>query len=120
MKPKIEKNEFGSICVAGETYDHDLLIHLDGSVHKRKKKLSKELYGTSHKLSLPEAEFIYEAGAQRLIFGSGQDGYCELSTEAEAFFKEKKVAVTLLPTPEAIEEWNQTEGRVIGLFHITC
>jgi hypothetical protein len=120
MKPKIEKTEFGSISVAGETYDYDLLIRLDGSVHKRKKMLSKEIYGTSHKLSLPEAEFVYEDGTQRLIFGSGQYGYCELSAEAEAYFKEKKVTVTLLPTPEAIEEWNQAEGKVIGLFHITC
>jgi len=120
MKPKIEKTEFGSICVAGEIYDHDLLIRLDGSVHKRKKKLSKELYGTSHMLSLAEADFIHESGAQRLIFGSGQYGYCQLSPEAEAFFKDRGIAVTLLPTPEAIEEWNRVEGKVIGLFHITC
>jgi hypothetical protein len=120
MKPTIEKTEFGSITVDGETYDHDLLIRLDGSVHKRKKKLSKELYGTSHTLSLPEAEFVYEAGAQRLIFGSGQYGYCQLSSEAEAYFREKRTEVMLLPTPEAIEKWNQADGKVIGLFHITC
>ncbi len=28
--------------------------------------------------------------------------------------------VELLPTPEAIETWNEAEGDVIGLFHITC
>ena len=120
MKPKIEKTEFGCIRVEGKTYDYDLLIRLDGSLHKRKKKLSKELYGTSHILSLTEAEFVYEAGTQRLIFGSGQYGYCKLSPEAEAYLNEKNVTVALLPTPEAIEEWNRSEGKVLGLFHITC
>jgi hypothetical protein len=26
----------------------------------------------------------------------------------------------LLPTPEAIDVWNETEGGAIGLFHVTC
>ena len=26
----------------------------------------------------------------------------------------------LWPTPEAIKQWNKAEGRVLGLFHITC
>jgi hypothetical protein len=25
-----------------------------------------------------------------------------------------------LPTPDAIRVWNETEGAVIGLFHVTC
>jgi hypothetical protein len=25
-----------------------------------------------------------------------------------------------LPTPEVIPVWNQAEGAVIGLFHVTC
>jgi hypothetical protein len=28
--------------------------------------------------------------------------------------------VVLLPTPEAIDVWNETEGGAIGLFHVTC
>ena len=28
--------------------------------------------------------------------------------------------VELLPTPEVIPVWNQAEGAVIGLLHVTC
>jgi hypothetical protein len=120
MKPKIEKTKFGSITVTGEKYDYDILIRLNGKVEKRKKKLSKEVFGTSHIISIAEAEYIYEGGAQELIIGSGQSGMAKLSDEAAGFFKKKACRVTLLPTPEAVECWNESKGDIIGLFHITC
>jgi hypothetical protein len=70
-------------------------------VEKRRKKLSKAVYGTSHIVSLDEAKYIYEEGAERVILGTGQQGMVKLSTEA-------------------IQAWNEAEGAVIGLFHVTC
>ena len=55
------------------------MIRLSGKVKKRKKKLSKEQYGTSHTVSLAEAEHIFDEGAERLIIGSGQQGNVKLS-----------------------------------------
>ncbi len=120
MKPKIDKTKFGSITVEGEKYEHDILIRLNGKVEKRKKKLSKEIYGTSHVISLAEAEHVYEEGAKRLILGTGQTGLVKLSGEADAFFRQKGCALELLPTPEAIQCWNEAEKFTIGLFHVTC
>jgi hypothetical protein len=120
MKPKIDKTKFGSITVNGEKFDYDILIRLDKKVEKRKKKLSKEVYGTSHTISKAEAEYVYEKGAEKMIIGSGQSGLVSLSDEAVEFFKQKNCQVDLLPTPEAIERWNKTKGQTIGLFHITC
>jgi hypothetical protein len=120
MKPKIDKTKFGSITIGGKQYEHDLIIRLDGKVEKRKKKLSKEIFGTSHTLSLAEAEYVYEEGAEQLIIGAGQQGMVKLSDEAAAFFQEKHCAVETLPTPEAIRCWNDTKGATIGLFHVTC
>ena len=120
MKPKIDKTKFGSITIAGEKYEHDVIIRLNGKVEKRKKKLSKELYGTSHIISLAEAEYVYEDGAMSLIVGTGQSGMAKLSPEAAVLFQKKRCTVKLLPTPEAIRAWNATEGAVIGLFHVTC
>jgi len=59
MEPRIERTKFGSITIAGAALDHDVLIRLDGQVKKRKKKLSKAIYGTSHIVSLDEAELVY-------------------------------------------------------------
>ena len=120
MKPKIDKTRFGSITIAGEKYEHDVLIRLNGKVEKRRKKLSKEIFGTSHIISLAEAEYVYEDGADRIIIGTGQSGMAGLSPEATAFFQKKRCMVKLLPTPEAIRCWNEMEEAAISLFHVTC
>lgn len=120
MKPHIDQTTFGSITIEGEPLEHDVLIRLDGQVKKRKKKLSKAVYGTSHIISLDEAQHIYEQGVQRLIIGTGQYDSVRLSDEAESYFQKKQCQVELLGTPEAIQAWNKSEGAVIGLFHVTC
>ena len=120
MKPTIQGTEFGSITVDDEVYDHDVVIRLSGKVKKRKKKLSKKEYGTSHTVSLAEAEHIYDDGAERLVVGTGQDGNVKLSDEAEDYFKDKHCTVELLPTPEAMQAWNAAEGKTIAMFHVTC
>ena len=120
MRPSIDATAFGSITIAGEVYEYDVVIRLSGDVKKRKKKLSKAKYGTSHTVSRDEAEHLFEAGAKRLILGSGQSGSVELSEEAAAYFRQHGCAVQLLPTPQAITAWNAATGAVIGMFHVTC
>jgi hypothetical protein len=122
MKPCIDGTTFGSITVEGTVFEHDVIIRPDGRVKKRKKKLSKAVYGTSHTISLQEAEYVCEQGADasRLIVGSGQYGNVKLSPEAAAYLKRRRCDVLLLPTPEVIDVWNKAEGSAIGLFHVTC
>ena len=120
MKPRIDRTKFGSVIIEGEVFEHDVIIRLNGQVKKRKKKLSKAIYGTSHTISLDEAQHVYQKGAERLIIGAGQYGTVELSNEAANYFKRKKCQVELLPMPEVIRVWNEAEGAVIGLFHVTC
>ncbi len=120
MQPEIYKTTFGSITVEGTTYNHDIIIRIDGSVVKRKKKLSKAIYGTSHTVSLDEIRYVYEEGAEGIVVGTGQYGVLELSGEAQHFLEETSCLVTILPTPEAIKEWNRKAGKNIGLFHVTC
>jgi hypothetical protein len=120
MRPEIDGTKFGSITIDGDVLDHDVVIRLNGKVKKRKKKLSKAIYGTSHVISLDEAKQVYQEGAKQLIIGSGQYGNVTLSDEAKAYFKRKKCQVKLLRTPDAIAIWNKTKGALIGLFHVTC
>ena len=97
---KIDGTTFGEIIIDGKTYDHDVVIRLSGGIVKRKKKLSKCLYGTSHVLSKDEAKFLFEKGCKQIIIGSGQYGNVHLSREAEAYFAK--------------------HGCQVGLFHVTC
>jgi hypothetical protein len=120
MKPTIVSTGFGYITVDDAEIEHDIVIRLSGRIKKRKKKLSKAVYGTSHTISLDEAEYVYQDGAKHLIVGTGQQGMVKLSDEASEFFQEAGCKVDLLPTPKAIKRWNKAEDAVIGLFHITC
>jgi len=120
MKPKIDSTHFGSITVEGQKYENDILIRLGGEVQKRKKKLSKAIYGTSHVVSLDEAKYIFEPKAECLIIGTGQTGMVKLSDEAAEYFRKNKCQVQMLPTPEAIRAWNKADGEVIAMFHVTC
>ena len=120
MNPKIDKTRFGAITVEGVIYRHDLVIRSDGEVQARAKELSKEVYGTSHTISLAEAEHVYQEGVERLIVGTGLTGLTKLSDEAALFFRERGCRVDRYPTRQAIKVWNEAEGAVIALLHITC
>ena len=117
---KIEGTTFGTVTIDGKTYEHDVIIRLSGEVVKRKKKLSKKYYGTSHVLSKDEAKFVFERGCEQLILGSGQMGNVHLSPEAEAYFAKKGCEVLLQPTAVAIGVYNRSHAKKIGLFHVTC
>jgi hypothetical protein len=120
MRPEIDKTTFGSITIESRVFAHDVLIRPGGQIEKRKKKLSKEVYGTSHIISLAEAKYIYAKGMQHLLIGTGQYDNVRLSDEAADYFKRKECQVELLPTPSAIQVWNESTGSLSGLFHVTC
>ena len=88
MKPAIDKTGFGYLQIEGSKIKHDIVIRMSGEIKKRKKKLSKAVYGTSHMISLEEAKYLYQDGAERLIIGSGQYGLVELSQEAVELLEE--------------------------------
>ena len=115
---EIEKD--GTSTMDGNTYEHGVVVRLSGEVVKRKKKLSKKYYGTSHVLSKEEAKFIFESGCDELVVGSGQMGNVRLSLEAKAYFEKKDCKVLLQPTPDAIQVFNKSHAKKIGLFHVTC
>jgi hypothetical protein len=120
MEPRIDQTQFGSVTIDGEVFTHDVIIRLGGQVAKRNKMLSKAVYGTSHTISLAEAEHVYQKGVARVLIGAGQHGRVTLSEEAAAYFAGRGCLVELLSTPEVIPVWNQAQGAVIGLLHVTC
>lgn len=116
----IDRTEFGSITIDGKIYDHDVTIALSGHVKRRHKKLSKEVYGTSHIISKAEAKEIFEKGSELLIIGTGQEGNVRLSPEAEKYLAKETCEVLLQPTPDAIKTFNRRHGHKIALIHVTC
>ena len=58
MRPRIEATPFGSITIECREIGNDVILRLDGSVQKRKEKLSKKVYGTSLTISLDKARYV--------------------------------------------------------------
>jgi len=116
----IDATEFGAITIDGKTYEHDVIIRLSGEVEKRRKRLSKAQYGTSHIISKAEAKFVFEKGCDLLIIGTGQDGNVRLSPEASTYFDKKQCRVVLERTPEAILTFNRSPDKKVALMHMTC
>lgn len=119
-RPTIEATTFGSITIDGTTYEHDVVIRTDGGVVKRKKKLSKQVYGTSHKVSREEAEFLWEKGCRRMIIGSGRHDSVRLSGKAEKYLAKRGCEVETCPTPEAADLFNAAPEDTAAMFHVTC
>ena len=119
-KPTVDEAEFGSILVDDRKLTHDIYVRLDGTVKKRRKSLSKAVYGTSHIVSLAEAEKLYQKGASRLIVGAGYSGMLRLSDEAAEYFDQRRCKVDIRPTPDATHLWNSSREPAIALFHVTC
>ena len=113
---KIDKTKFGSITVAGKTYEHDVVIRLSDKVVKRKKKLSKRLYGTSHTISEDEARFVFEKGCKELILGTGQYGNAALSAGGRRLSEEEGLQGHRQSDPEGDQDLQphaQAQGRAV-------
>ena len=62
----------------------------------------------------------FQDGADGLLIGAGQFGRVRLSPEAADYFQEKNCPVEIRTTPDAVKFWNESQGSIIALFHITC
>jgi hypothetical protein len=120
MIPHVDSTQFGSITIEGMEYLHDVVISLNGKVKKRKKKLSKAVFGTSHVVSLDEVLHILDDGATLLIVGTGQQGALSFSKEAIDYLANRGCHLILEPTPLAVQHWNRVDGATIAMFHVTC
>jgi glucokinase len=118
--PVINDSRFGAVTVCGETYEKDIYIRANGKVKKRKKKAIKKRYGTSHCIGPEELEKVCKGDPEVLIVGTGQEGSAALTDDGAALLKERGISVTAVPTPQAVDLYNQTEGRKAAIIHVTC
>ena len=120
MEPHITCVRFGTITVAGQPIKHDIVITHDGRIKRREKDLSKRQYGTSHILSLAEIKATLDDGVDTLIVGTGLFGRVRLASDARAYLEQRGCNVKLRPIGRAVRLWNGSQGKITGLFHITC
>lgn len=111
--------EFGKVVYKGVEYTHDIYVHPSQKVEPRRKELSEQAYGTSHKVSPAEMDILLTEDPDCILIGTGQSGALHLTAEARKFLEEKGVIYKELLTPRAIQEFNATVNCAI-LVHVTC
>lgn len=121
---KIDETEFGSITIDGKRYEHDVVIYPQ-KIEERKKKISKNKYGSGHKFCKEEME-EYLKNADNIdivLVGTGQYGVLNLLNETRKMLDDNGIDVIERETPDAIKDFNQrvkTQENIIGIFHVTC
>jgi hypothetical protein len=114
------RSEFGWIEIDKVRYDHDVIIHQDGSVTKRSKKRSKELksaYGHTP-LSDHELEVIKKEKPEIIYIGTGQYGDLPITPEAKMILSQYETVI--LPTPKILDMLKKERQSFIAIIHVTC
>jgi hypothetical protein len=114
------KTGFGWIEVGTVRYDHDIVIHIDGFVTKRKKNPSKgekEHYGHTP-LSDAEIGFLADERPDRVFIGTGQYGDLPVTPAAEVILQ--RYHAEILPTPEILPLIDREQGKYVAVLHVTC
>ena len=114
------KTEFGWIEIGGTRYDHDILIHTDNTVSKRKKKLSKHYAGEyGHTpLSAEELAFLENERPAVVYIGTGQYGALPLTPEAITLLEAYVHVVK--PTPDLLLPLEREQRKYAAVLHVTC
>jgi len=119
-QPEITGARFGRITVGKKTYEHDVYIRADGEVKKRKKSIARAVYGSSHSIGPGELKKVCKGDPEIVFVGLGQSGLAELTEEAHEFLRARNIAFCALPTPQAVEAYNESTQRKAALIHVTC
>ncbi len=117
---RVEYPSFGRITVEGDVYGHDIVVYPSGRVERRKKWISKEKHGTSHRLDPEELKEYLTEDFDLLLVGTGMYGKLSLLPESRKLAEGKEVIE--LPTGEAVKVFSEESGkrRVLAIFHVTC
>jgi len=114
------KSEFGWVKIDGILYEKDIIVHSNGKISKRKKKLSKDLkalYGHTP-LSERELDFLENEKPEIVFVGTGHEASLPITPEALVILQ--KYNTVIEPTPEVIKKINDEERKFTAIIHITC
>jgi hypothetical protein len=112
-----DRFSFGSICINGLSYEHDVVIDR-GTIRKRDKKPSKKFrddFGHTP-LSLEE-EIPWKC--HRLVIGTG-GGALPVMKEVKQEARRREIELVIVPTEEAIQVLKDEPEDTNAILHVTC
>jgi hypothetical protein len=111
---------FGWVQIGEERFENDIVVHVDGTITKRRKKLSKDLkaeYGHTP-LSDRELDILKEERPEVVIVGMGQDGALPVTPKAKKMLD--KYDVVYQRTQEALVSMAREKRPFVAIIHVTC
>jgi len=113
--PMIDRFEYGTIVIDGQTYASDVIIFPDGAVERWEHK-------DEHVLRLTDVKKVIEAKPEVVIIGLGTVGNVKMRPKAEKCLQEAGIEVMAHRTNKACETYKElrTQRKVAAILHITC
>jgi len=114
------KTKFGWVEIGDKRYEKDVIVHVDGRVSKRHKKLSKGLkakYGHTP-LSEKELDFLAKEKPEVVFVGTGHEGSLPITPLAEKILDH--YASIIDKTPAALETMSRETRPFVAIIHVTC
>jgi polyphosphate kinase 2 (PPK2 family) len=113
--PMIDRFEFGTIVIDGQTYEADVIISPDGAVEQWQRK-------DEHVLRPRDVDKIISAKPEAVIIGLGTVGNLRMRPKMEKRLQEAGIEVLAYRTTKAIETYKELRGqrRVAAILHVTC
>jgi|ERR1700736_410102 hypothetical protein len=112
-----EAFSFGSICIDGTTYEHDVVIDR-GEIRKRRKKPSKKFREEFGHTPLSVKEDI-PWKCRRIVIGTGA-GALPVMEEVKEEARRREIELTIVPTVEAIKTLQENPADTNAILHLTC
>lgn len=112
-----DRFSFGSICINGVSYEHDVIIDR-GDIRKRDKKPSKKFRDDfGHTPLSIEEEIPWKC--HRLIIGTG-GGALPVMKEVKQEAHRREIEVIIMPTEDAIQVLKENPENTNAILHVTC
>jgi glucokinase len=118
--PTITHTACGEVTVDRKSYSRDIFISVFGEVKTRKKAADGRCHEQAHSVDVQEVEKICKGGPDLLIVAAGREGRLSLTDPALRFLAQRSIRVEVLPTPQAVEFYNQASQRKAMLIHVSC
>ena len=109
----------GWVKLGGQEYRFDVVVHVDGSVTKRDKKISRKKRAKYGRTPLTYKELISVLGddPELIIIGTGQRGKMPITPKAQRLLDTRNSFVG--PTRFALD-WMETDKRKsVAILHVT-
>ena len=116
--PQIEWIALGEVQINGQRYVADVVIRADGTIKKRRRKLSRRVHGNAHLVSAEEVRYVCKGHPQTFVVGVGAEERLAIGDDAKMWLEQENIKLVVFPSPQAVAEYRVLRGPRALLLHL--